>query len=75
MDNFLRNLKKVVRTVLYRAVISQSDCGKAGPYQLPNNKWMKIFGWSFRVVIFVPIKLLTDIEMSSVADCHKKCLF
>ena len=38
IDDFLQKLKKVVRIVLYGPVISQSDCRKAGPYQLPCNK-------------------------------------
>ena len=38
MDDFLQKLKKVVRIVLYGRAISQSDCRKAGPYQLPYNK-------------------------------------
>ena len=38
MDDFLRKLKKVVRIVLYGTAISQSDCRKAGPHQLPCNK-------------------------------------
>ena len=33
-DDFLQKLKKVVRMVLYGPAISQSDCRKAGPYQL-----------------------------------------
>ena len=37
MDDFLQKLKKVVCIVLYGAAISQSDCRKAGPYQLPCN--------------------------------------
>ena len=37
MDDFLQKLKKVVRIVLYGPAISQSDCRKAGPYQLPCN--------------------------------------
>ena len=37
MDDFLQKLKKVVRIVLYGPAISQSDCRKAGPYQLPQN--------------------------------------
>ena len=37
MDDFLQKLKKVVRTVLYGPAISQSDCRKPGPYQLPYN--------------------------------------
>ena len=36
MDDFLQKLKKVVRIVLYGPVISQSDCKKASPYQLPS---------------------------------------
>ena len=35
---FLQKLKKVVRIVLYEPAISQSDCMKAGPYQLPCNR-------------------------------------
>ena len=35
MDDFLQKLKKVDRIVLYGPAISQSDCRKAGPYQLP----------------------------------------
>ena len=35
MDDFLQKLKKVVRIVLYGPTINQSDCRKAGPYQLP----------------------------------------
>ena len=38
MDDFLQKLKKVVRIVLYGPAISQLDCRKAGPYQLPYNK-------------------------------------
>ena len=39
------NIKNVVRIVLYGQVISQSDCRKAGPYQLPSNKNQeRIFG-------------------------------
>ena len=34
MDDFLQKLKKVVRVVLYGPAISQSNCKKAGPYQL-----------------------------------------
>ena len=37
MEDFLQKLKKVVRIVLYVPAISQSDCRKAGPYQLPCN--------------------------------------
>ena len=37
MDDFPQKLKKVVRIVLYRLAISQSDCRKTGPYQLPYN--------------------------------------
>ena len=35
IDDFLQKLKKLVRIVLYGPAISQSDCRKAGPYQLP----------------------------------------
>ena len=35
--DFLQKLKKVVRIVLYGLAISQSDCRKAGLYQLPYN--------------------------------------
>ena len=35
MDDFLQKLKTVVRIVLYGPAISQSDCMKADPYQLP----------------------------------------
>ena len=38
MEDFLQKLKKVVRIVLYGPAISQSDCRKAGLYQLPSNK-------------------------------------
>ena len=38
MDDFLQKLKKVVRMVLYGPAISQSDCRKVGPYQLPYSK-------------------------------------
>ena len=38
IDNFLQKLKKVVRVMLYGPAISQSDCRKAGPYQLPYNQ-------------------------------------
>ena len=37
MGDFLQKLKKVVRIVLYGPAISQSDCRKASPYQLPSN--------------------------------------
>ena len=36
--HFLQKLKKVVRIVLYGPAISQSDCRKAGPYQLSYKK-------------------------------------
>ena len=39
MDDFLQELKKVVRIVLYGPAISQSDYRKAGPYQLPDNNF------------------------------------
>ena len=35
---FSAKIEKVVRLVLYGAAISQSDCRKAGPYQLAYNK-------------------------------------
>ena len=38
MDDYLQKLKKVVRIVLYGPAICQSDCKKAGPYQLSSNK-------------------------------------
>ena len=38
MDDFLQKLKKVVRIELYGPAISESDCRKAGRYQLPLNK-------------------------------------
>ena len=38
MNDFLQKLKKVVRIMLYGPAISQSDCRKAGPYQLPYNE-------------------------------------
>ena len=38
MEDFLQKLKKVVRVVLYKPAISQSDYRKAGSYQLPFNK-------------------------------------
>ena len=42
MDDFPKKLKKIVRIVLYGPAISQSDCRKPGPYQLPcNNKKYK----------------------------------
>ena len=37
---FSAKVEKVVRVVLYRAAISQSDYRKAGPYQLPFNNAM-----------------------------------
>ena len=37
MGDFLPKLKKIVRIVLYGPAISQSDCRKAGLYQLPCN--------------------------------------
>ena len=37
MDDFLQKLKKMVRIVLYGPAISQSDCRKAGSYQLSYN--------------------------------------
>ena len=41
MDDFLQKLKKVVCIVSYGSAISQSDCRKASPYQLPHNKRSK----------------------------------
>ena len=38
--DFLQKLKKVVWLALYGPAISQSDCRKTGPYQLPySNDW------------------------------------
>ena len=37
MDDSLQKLKKVVGIVLYGLAISQSDCRKTSPYQLPSN--------------------------------------
>ena len=47
MDDFPQKLKKVVRIVLYRPAISQSDCMKAGPYQLQynNNRYIVTVSW------------------------------
>ena len=50
MDDFLQMLKKVVRIVLYGPAISQSDCGKTGPYQLPYNNYYLLTEFAFRVV-------------------------
>ena len=36
---FSTKLQKVIRIVLYRPAIGQSDCRKASPYQLPYNNW------------------------------------
>ena len=36
--DILEKFKKVVRIVLYGPAISQSDCRKAGQYQLSYNK-------------------------------------
>ena len=52
MDDFLEKLKKVVRIVLYGPAISQSDCRKAGLYQLPFNKINKYIVYSFWSCIF-----------------------
>ena len=46
MDDFLEKSKKVVRIVLYGPAIRQSDCRKAGPYQLPRNNISLITGWT-----------------------------
>ena len=43
MDDFLKNLKKMVRIVLYGPAISQSDCRKTSPNQLPCNNKSKFF--------------------------------
>ena len=52
MDDFLQKLKKVVRIMLYGPAISQSDCRKAGPYQLPykiykrtSHQWPSCANW------------------------------
>ena len=50
MDHFLQKLKKVVRIVLYGPAISQSDCKKAGPYQLPCNNYYLLTEFAFRTV-------------------------
>ena len=42
LDDFLQKLKKVVRIVLYGPAISQLDCKKTGPYQLPHNNEGKL---------------------------------
>ena len=39
IDGFLQKLKKVVRIVSYGLAISQSDCRKIGPHQLPYNNF------------------------------------
>ena len=44
MNDFLQKLKKVVRIVLYGPAISQSDCRKAGPYQLAYNNAVVLHG-------------------------------
>ena len=36
---FYAEVEKVVRIVLYGPAISQADCRKAGPYQLPYNNY------------------------------------
>ena len=37
MDDFLQKFKKVTHVVIYGPAISQSDCRRAGLYQLPYN--------------------------------------
>ena len=37
MDDFSQKLEKVVRIVLYGPAVSESNCRKTGPYQLPSN--------------------------------------
>ena len=44
MDDFLQKLKKVVRIMLYGPANSQSNCKKAGPYQLSSNN-REYTGW------------------------------
>ena len=52
MDDFPKKLKKVVRIVLYGPAISQSDCRKPGPYQLPcNNTLYKLCAFPVRICI------------------------
>ena len=51
MDDFLQKLKKVVRIVLYGPAISQSDCRKAGPYQLAYNNRLDTDTWHFMIII------------------------
>ena len=38
VDDFLKNVKKMVRIVLYGPAVSQSDCRKPCPHQLPCGK-------------------------------------
>ena len=54
MDDFLQQLKKVVRIVLYGAAIGQSDCKKAGPYQLPSNNYYLLTGCKGRTRKYKP---------------------
>ena len=70
MDDFLQKLKKVVRIVLYGPAISQSDCRKAGPYQLPCNKSLLLTGllgpyWKMQSpIIFVRPELARAVRKS-----------
>ena len=71
MDDILHKLKKVVRIVLYGPAISQSDCRKTGPYQLPCNNMLlgpygKIFGPLFvRSVRKAKVQIFSSIDRTN----------
>ena len=56
MGDFLQKLKKVVRVVLYGPAISQSDCRKASPYQLPYNNFSYNSIWQITSKIRIKFK-------------------
>ena len=81
MDDFLEKLKKVVCIVLYGPAISQSDCRKASPYQLPlitQNKVvtqdpLDIFAWNQETQNESKIKyLFVSSEKRSARNCFKR---
>ena len=61
-------LKKVVRIVLYGPAVSQSDCRRAGPYQLPCNNVL------YRVV-YCRMKFDRDQTFSLNKCCTVQCFF
>ena len=64
----MQKSKKVVRIVLYELAISQSDCRKAGPYQLLYNNSLRAVQLSTLSKMHVPRIYMKSIIFDTLAS-------